>query len=113
MQAFPEWTLDGARATDYNQSLKEGLGVDLRRLLGRSLRVTLVGVGVMVVLLAPFSQAASGPQNNGIFGAPAAAVQEATIQSGFQEEIVFSGLDRPSPSASPKTDGCSSPRRAV
>jgi uncharacterized repeat protein (TIGR01451 family) len=55
----------------------------------------LTGVAVSLVLLAPQSDAASGPRDNGIFTGPAAAIEAATLPQGFQEEIVFSGLAQP------------------
>ena len=69
--------------------------MDLRRLRGKSLRLTFVGVSIATGLVAAQSNAASGPQDNGIFTGPPAAIEAATLPSGFQDEIVFSGLDQP------------------
>jgi uncharacterized repeat protein (TIGR01451 family) len=48
-----------------------------------------------VVLLAPQSDAASGPQDNGIFVGSAPAIEAATLPQGFGDNIVFSGLTQP------------------
>ena len=62
---------------------------------GKSLRLTLVGVSVATGLVAATSNAASGPQDNGIFTGAPAATEAAALLSGFQDEIVFSGLTQP------------------
>jgi uncharacterized repeat protein (TIGR01451 family) len=68
---------------------------------GRSLRLTLTGVFLGLLLLAPSSRAtpfaaADGVVDDGIFGGSAAAVTEAaTLPTNFQESIVFSGLTSP------------------
>jgi glucose/arabinose dehydrogenase/chitodextrinase len=59
--------------------------------------LTLTGVAVVLVLLAPQSNAASGPQDNGIFsGTPAAGEPDAPVlQPEFQDTVVFSSLSNP------------------
>src|SRR5262245_60516924 len=62
---------------------------------GRTLRRTLIGVAVIMVLLAPHSDAAPGPQDDGIFGTSASVTEAAAVQPGFQDTVAFSGLTQP------------------
>ena len=65
------------------------------RIFGGTLRRTLVGIGLALVCSPPTSDAASGPKDDGIFAGSASAAALAALPSGFQEEIVFSGLPQP------------------